>query len=333
LLLYGKEEPGEKTRRMSPTRKRQIGAVTIVIALGAFGWAHASDDGDLNRVANGDFETGFLSLSLPVVSHFPLVVNGWGSRGRTPDVIADPELASSGSHALRLTSSPRNPGHLLQDLTLTMTSYRLGISFRAESGSQEIRLLTDWDREEPGMGRSALTLLLTPEGIEITTSAGSWDLMQALEPDRWHELEIIADARQGTHTFSLDGHPVMSLPGVLDAPPRTLVLGESGMGSASSYVYDDIGLTQLAEEELASLRADVLTSFAGSDLASLSARFEAAAATLARGAPKLALHELSAARRLLAATRGDTRRPDTTDIEGTERMLGALDALIALLDS
>jgi hypothetical protein len=250
-----------------------------------------------------------------------------------PDVIADPDFAPSGSYALRLTSAPRSPGHLLQDLTLTMTSYRLGISFLAESGTQEIRLLTDWDRGEPGEGRSALSLLLTPEGIEITTPAGTWDFVQALEPEQWHRLEIIADARLGTHTLSLDGHPVMSLPGLSDVPPRTLVLGESGIGQASSYVYDDIGLTQLAEEELALVRADVLTSFAGPDLGRLNARFEAAAATLARGAPMLALHELSAARRLLAATRGDTRRDDTADIEGTERMLGALDALIDLLDS
>jgi hypothetical protein len=304
----------------------------MAIALGAFGWAYADGGGELNRVANGDFETGFLSLSLPAVSYFPLVVNGWGSRGTTPVVAADQDLAFGGTHAVRLTSSTRAPGHLIQDLPLSMTSYRLEVAFLAEEGAQEIRLLTDWDRGHPRDGQSALTLLLTAEGVEITTPAGSWDLVRPLEAGIWHELEIVADARLGTHTVSLNGLSLMSLPGLSQTPPSTLVLGESGVGPASSYLYDDIALAQLAEVELAALRVDVLTSVADSSLGNLSARLDAAASSLARGVPRLALPELSAARRLLAATRGSGGRAGTSDIEGTEQMLRALDTLIDLLE-
>lgn len=312
------------------SRMRQIGVAAVVVAMGMLGMARANTDGDLNRVANGGFETGFLSLSLPLVSHFPLVVNGWGSRGATPEVIADSELAFEGEYALRLASRPRATAHLIQDLPLTTTSYRLEVAFLAESGAQEVRLLAEWDRQEPRDGRSALTLLLTPGGIEITTAAGRWDLLQPLEAGQWHRLEIVADARTGTQTVSLDGRTAMSLPGLPEVPPKTLVLGESGIGAASSYLYDGIRLTQLAETELAALRVDVMTSFAGPEFTSVSGRLEAAAATLARGAPVLALSELSAARRMLAMTRRDEQAEDT-DLEASDRMLRALDALIELL--
>jgi hypothetical protein len=311
-------------------RLRQIGVGAAIVAVGMLGMARATTDGNLDRVANGGFETGFLSLSLPVVSHFPLVMNGWGSRGATPAIVADPELAFEGEHALRLASRPRATAHLIQDLTLTTTSYRLELAFLAESGAQEVRLLADWDRQEPRDGRSALTLLLTPDGIEITTAVGSWDLLQPLEAGQWHRLEIVADARTGTHTVSLDGRTAMSLPGLPDVPPTTIVLGESGIGAASSYLYDGIRLTQLAEAELAELRMDVMTSFAGPEFANLSERLEVAAATLARGAPVLARSELSAARRLLVTTSRD-RRAEVTDLETSERLLRTLDALIELL--
>jgi len=312
------------------SRMRQIGVATLVVAIGMLGMARANADGDLNRVANGGFETGFLSLSLPVVSHFPLVVNGWGSRGAAPEVIADSEIAFEGEHALRLTSRPRATAHLLQDLPLTMTSYRLELAFLVESGEQEVRLLAEWDRQEPRDGRSALVLLLTADGIEITTAAGRWDLVQSIELGRWHQLEIVADARTGTHTVSLNGRTAMSLPGIPDAPPKTLVLGESGVGSASSYLYDGIRLTQLAEAELAALRVDVMTSFAGPEFGRLSARLDAAAATLARGTPMLARSELNAARRLLVTTRRDGQAEDA-DLDARDQMLRALDALIELL--
>ena len=314
------------------SKLRQIGIAAVIVALGMLGMAGANSDGDLNRVANGGFETGFLSLSLPVVSHFPLVVNGWGSRGATPEVVADSELAFEGEYALRLASRPRATAHLLQDLSLTTTSYRLELAFLAESGAQEVRLLAEWNRQEPLDGKSALTLLLTPDGIEITTGAGSWDLVQPLEAGQWHRLEIVADARTGAHTVSLDGHTAMSLPGLPNVPPKTLLLGESGIGAASSYLYDGIRLTQLAQAELVALRVEVMTSFAGSEFAGLSGHLQAAAATLARGAPVLALSELSAARRLLAATR--TRRDgqaEDTNVEANDRVLRALDALIELL--
>jgi len=317
---------------MSSDNVRQIGATALVVAMGVLGMAQASTDADLNRVVNGGFETGFLSLSLPVVSNFPLVVNGWGARGAAPEVVADPELAFEGDYALRLESRPRATAHLLQDLPLTVTSYRLELAFLAEAGVQEVRLLSEWDRGEPQDGRSVLTLLLTVDGIEITTSAGRWDLLQALEPGQWHQLEIVADARAGAHTISLDGRTVMSLPGLPDVPPTTLVLGESGIGSGSSYLYDDIRLTQLAESELASLRADVMTSFAGLEFSRLSTRLEAAAATLARGAPALALPELSAARRLLDPSHRDGQQAENTDLEASDRMRHALDAVIELLE-
>jgi len=312
------------------SRMRVIGLAAVVVAMGMLGMAGANTDGDLNRVANGGFETGFLSLSLPVVSHFPLVVNGWGSRGAAPEVVADSELAFEGEYALRLSSRPRATVHLLQDLSLATTSYRLELAFQPESGAQEVRLLADWNRQEPRDGRGALTLLLTPDGIEISTAAGRWDLVQPLEAGRWHRLEIVADGRTGTHTVSLDGHTAMSLPGLPDTPPKTLVLGESDIGFASSYLYDGIRLTQLAETELAALRVDVMTSFAGTNFGSMSARLEAAAATLARGAPVLAVSELNAARRLLGANQGDGRAGDT-DPEAIDRMLRALDAVVELL--
>jgi hypothetical protein len=175
-----------------------------------------------------------------------------------------------------------------------------------------------------------LTLLLTPDGIEITTGAGSWDLVQPLEAGEWHRLEIVADARTGTHTVSLDGNTAMSLPGLPEAPPKTLLLGESGIGAASSYLYDGIRLTQLAEAELAALRVEVMTSFAGLEFTRLSGHLQAAASTLARGAPVLALSELSAARRLLAGSRREGQTGDAS-LEANDRVLRALDALIELL--
>jgi hypothetical protein len=311
-------------------RLRRISVAAAVVAVVTLGMARASTDEDLNRVANGGFETGFLSLSLPVVNHFPLVVNGWGSRGATPGIVADSERAFEGEHMLRLASRPRDTAHLLQDLALTTASYRLELAFLAESGVQEVRLLAEWDRQEPRDGKSALSLLLTPDGVEITTAAGRWDLVQPLEAGQWHRLEIVADARTSTHTVSLDGRAAMSLPGISEVPPSTLVLGESGIGSASSYLYDGIRLTQLAEAELAALRLDVMTAFAGPEFASLSGHLEIAAATMARGAPVLALSELNAARRLLVSARRD-RQAENTGLEASNQILRDLDALIELL--
>ncbi|MFQ5743346.1 MAG: hypothetical protein ACE5HV_07130 [Acidobacteriota bacterium] len=266
----------------------------------AAGWLFAREADPLNRVADGDFEAGFVSLSLPAVDHFPLVINGWATRGTpVPEIINDSNQAFEGSHALRLRSHPREPVHLLQDLPLSTTSYRLELAFYPEAGRQAVKLLSGWDREVPGSEQFAIGIFLSADGWQVITPAGRWSLDQPISTDRWHSLEVVSDARTDVQTVALDGHLAVSLPGLPVAPPTTLLIGDSGRGGESSYRYDSLRLVQLAEEELFEVRLEASSVLSDDPLRWMTTRLEAAAAALDRGAPTLALPELRAARRLL----------------------------------
>lgn len=314
----------------SPARIR--GVVLLLSATLALGYSYADPGASLNRVANGGFETGFLSLALPAVSRFPLVVNGWAARGiPAPLVTADARIPIEGAHALRLASAPRSPVHVLQDLPLSSTSYRLELAFQPQQGSQAVRLLSSWDRGDPGGGVVALAVLLTPRGLEVTTPDGTWTFDQELAPLQWHWLEVVSDARTGVQTVTVDGATSMSLPGIAAEPPETLLIGEAGGPGSSTYLYDAVWLAQLPEAELAALRSEVSSSPTLSQTHGLSSRLEAAAAALARGSTMLALSELEAARRLLVAA---TEGPPAADLDAGARVAAqrARIGLTALID-
>jgi hypothetical protein len=311
---------------------KTLGVLLLLSAAWMPASGFAASGEPLNRVANGGFESGFLSLSLPSVSRFPMVVNGWAARGTPiPRVSADPRVAFEGVHALRLASAPRSPVQVLQDLPLSSTSYRLALAFQPQSGSQVVRLLSSWDRGDPGGGVVAVAVALAPTGIEVVTSAGAWSMEHDLVAGQWHWLEVVSDARTGVQTVTLDGAASMSLPGIPSDPPQTLLIGDLGGADSSSYLYDSIWLAQLPEAELAALRSEVSAAGTLSQTPGLASRLDAAATALRRGSTILALSELEAARRLLGGTAVQEAARAAGDEEATGRALLALAALIDLL--
>jgi hypothetical protein len=282
------------------------------------GSASAQQD-RLNRVADGGFEGTGVSLSLPATTPFPMFSGGWASRGDgLPEVVENRSFR--GAAALRLRTAPERPLQVLQDVPLTGPAFGMRFAFLIEGGEQTLRLLERWDRNAPSAGTPAFEARISAGGITFTTPAGTWRAEVAIGPDRWHALSVIADPRSGAQTVRLDGVALITLPGMPSRTPSTLILA-GGDADAGSFVYDDIEVLSLVDLELATIRAAVgLLELATRD--ELLDRFAVAAVALERGSEALALPELRAARRLLAA-----REP------ATENLAQAVDELIDLVEA
>jgi hypothetical protein len=274
---------------------------------------------DVNRVADGDFENGFVSLSLPASAHFPMFSGGWASRGgRAPEVVNGD--AYEGALSLRLVSRPTDPLQIIQDLPVNSSSYGMRFAFLIEDGDQTIRLLDGWDRGSPASGTPAFEARISSAGIDFATPAGSWRVTTPIAPLEWHALSVIADPRTGTHSVRLDGVPLMALPGVSTRRPSTIIFGGVA-GASGTFRYDAVEVMSLVDLELATIRDGV----ARLDIPTRDAvldRLAAAGAALTRGSETLALPELGVARNMLG-----------TSALATENLRRALADLIELIEA
>ena len=292
----------------------------------------------LNRVADGGFENGFVSLALPAMQRFPMVANGWASRGpRAPELIEGADAAYEGLWALRLTTRPGEDLYLIQDLPLNGRGYVVQFAFYYEAGTQTVRLLTAWDRGNPGEGDPAFAATISAAGIDVQTPEGRWTVSLPLTASQWYVLRVVADPCEQSQSVYLDGSQVLLLPGTAASAPRTLVIGNSG-ATGGAFRYDAIEAFSLIDIELETLRqrARLLEDpIRGWTLR----RFDAAASALSQNAPTLALPELDVARSLMAlamlpvdAAPGDLR----TTIAGHRLALElgrGIDDLIELIDA
>ena len=311
--------------------------VTGMAALGLLAAATlaAAQEAQLNRVADGGFESGFVSLSLPAGARLPMFSGGWASRGsRTPEIIERPG-GYQGARALRVASRPDDPLLLLQDLPFNGAGFGLRLAFRVEEGSQTIRLLTDWDRHDPAGGQIAFAVTIHPASLTFATPGGQWEIPADLAAGNWHTLSVLADPRSGVQSIDLDGRQVLALPGVPAQRPATLLLGGADRQSGS-FLYDAVEVVSLVDLEIGLLREAGVRLDPGARGALLG-RLDAVVMALDRGAPALALPELDAARTLL----GWSRQRTLADRDGTAASLrtaaliaemeGAVDSLIELI--
>ena len=269
----------------------------------AFGllWASygVAQEHSLNRVADGDFESGFVSLSLPAAPQFPMFSGGWASRGRrVPDLVQ--EEAFEGLVSMRIDTRPADPLQIIQDLPVNSPAYGMRFAFFIERGSQTVRLLDAWDHRLPGSGTPAFEARISATGIRFTTPAGSWQFDGDIAPRQWHTLSVIADPRTDTQSVRLDGVPAISLPGVSLRRPSTIVLGGSATDTGT-FRYDAIEVLSLVDLELSMIRDAVATLDIPAS-AAIGDRLAAAAAALDRGSSVLALPELGVARNMLGST-------------------------------
>ncbi len=293
----------------------------------------------LNRVADGGFENGFVSLALPAMQRFPMVANGWASRGpRAPEVIEGIDAAYEGLRALRLATQPGEDLHLIQDLPLNGGGYIVRFAFFYEYGAQTVSLLTAWDRGNADAGDPAFVATMSGAGIDVQTPEGRWTVSLPLTASQWYVLQVVADPRDQSQSVFLDGSQVLLLPGTAASTPRmTLVIGNSG-DTGGAFRYDAIEAFSLIDLELEALRQAARRledPIRGWTLR----RFDAAASALSQNAPTLALPELDVARSLMAsamlpvdAAPGDLRAA----IAGYRLALDmgrGIDDLIALIDA
>lgn len=246
-----------------------------------------------NLVVGGDFELEGVSLRLPEVSPFPLIVGGWGSRTDAPAAALTSRTAWSGAAALEITSTPDESAYAIQDTPQATPGFVFGIAVQRERGRQSIALFGEWDRMDPGAD-ALLRLDLRSGAIRVHTPAGAWDFAATLGDGGWHSIEVRIDPRTEVGLLRLDDQPLGAFPtGTLEAP-RTLVLGGRARGDAI-YRYDDVRLQRLPEIELNALIERVRSAGYGA----AERRLEAAKAALAAGAPRMMAAELRAARRLI----------------------------------
>ena len=278
--------------------RKKLGILAGVFVLIGAGSVLAQERG-LNRVVDGDFENGVVSLSLPAVSRFPVFSGGWASRGqRVPDIVEG--RAFAGTRSVRLASRPQDTLQLIQDLPFNSPAFGLRFAFLIEDGSQRVRLLGGWDRGEADDVAAVFEARLSTSGIGFTTAAGTWQINGDIAPYEWHTLTVIADPRRGTHNIWLDGRSVMSLPGVSGERPSTILIG-GDVADSGSFRYDAVEVLSLVDLELATIR-DSVAALDHSSRTALLARIGAAASALDRGAPTLALPELGVSRNMLGTT-------------------------------
>ena len=261
-----------------------------------------------NLVVGGDFELEGVSLRLPEVSPFPLIVGGWGSRTDAPAAALPSFAARSGAAALEISSTANASAYAIQDVPQSTPGFVFGIAVQRERGRQSIALLGDWDRMDPGAD-ALLRLDLRSGAIRVRTPAGSWDFDASLADGRWHDIQVRVDPRTEVAVLRLDDQSLGAFPtGTIEAP-RTLILGGNARGEAV-YRYDEVRLHRLPEIELSALIERVRA--AGNGAAER--RLEAARTALAAGAPRMMAAELRAARRLIEGASDAASAAATADL-------------------
>jgi len=316
-----------------PMRKNRFSASALVaIAVLAAALPVRGQETSMNRLTDGDFESGFVSLSLPPLVPFPVFFGGWTSRGdRRPEIVPD---AFEGTRALRVSTRPDDPTQVIQDLPLNGTGVAVSFAFLIESGSQTIRLATDWNRRDTWDGEATFEATISEAGLSFSTPAGRWELNARIAPQVWHRLSIVADPRQGTQSVRLDGRQVASLPGLAMRRASTLLIA-AGARDQGTFRYDSVETVSLVDLEISALR-DATRTLDPSTRAPVLERLGAAQSALQRGAPTLALPELGVVHSLLrsAAQRADAMlesaadEPSATDLSRLQRAVADLIELI-----
>ena len=296
----------------------RIGGLLAAFVL--LGSSHAAaQERSLNRVADGDFESGFIGLNLAAVDQFPMFSGGWASRGRrVPDLVQ--EETFEGLVSMLIDTRPGDPLQVIQDLPVNSPAYGMRFAFFIERGSQTVRLLNAWDHRQPDSGTPAFEVRISARGILFTTPAGSWRFDGDIAPRQWHTLSVIADPRTDTQSVRLDGVALLSLPGVALRRPSTIVLGGSATDTGT-FRYDAIEVLSLVDLELSMIR-DAVATLDIPARAAIGDRLAAAAAALDRGSSVLALPELGVARNMLGST-----------ARATENLRRAITELIELMEA
>ncbi len=248
-----------------------------------------------NLLAAGGFEFESVSLRLPELSPFPLVVGGWGSRADDAGAAAATAVARDGVRALEITSRAESPAHVIQDVPLGTVGFVFRAAVQRRRGQQSISLQGEWDRMDPD-ARALVRLDLRASNIRITTTAGNWSVPVALDDRDWHEVELRSDPRTGQVAVSIDGVLQGLFPGAPVDIPRTVILGGQRGESRSAFRYDNLALLRLPEIELLALRDTLAASGAP---ASVQRRFGSAHQALLAGSPGMMVAELRAITRLL----------------------------------
>lgn len=257
-----------------------------------------------NLLAAGGFEFESVSLRLPELSPFPLVVGGWGSRADDAGAAATTAVARGGVRALEISSRADSPAHVIQDVPLGTVGFVFRAAVQRRRGQQSISLQGEWDRMDPD-ARALVRLDLRASNIRITTTAGSWSVPVALADRDWHEIELRSDPRTGQVAVSIDGILQGLFPGAPVDVPKTVILGGHRGQSRSAFRYDDLVLLRLPEIELLALR-EALSD--GDAPAGIQRRLRAAHQALQAGSPGMMAAELRAVARLLNPVRNASVR-------------------------
>lgn len=296
----------------------RAGALLLVIGAGAA--AVPFEELVVDRVVDGSFESGVVSLTLPVDAELPLFASGWATRGTPVPAVVEDTSAWHGTRALDLRGGTTGPVHVVQDLPVATRGTSLRLAFLPVRGTQVLRLLTSWDRGSTAEAEAALELGLGPDGIDVRTPAGSWRLDAPLGDALWHRLEVVADPRSGLQTLTLDEATTLSVPGIATATPRTLLL-EAPAGPPSHFRWDALGLAPLPDLELQLLRSQAMRNLDADAARWLLPRLDGAATALSRGQGALAVPELRAAHRQLGGN----------DDGAARELRGVLERLLELL--
>lgn len=248
-----------------------------------------------NLLAAGGFEFESVSLRLPELSPFPLVVGGWGSRADDAGAAAATAIARGGLRALEITSRAESRAHVIQDAPFGTVGFVFRAAVQRRRGQQSISLQGEWDRMDPD-AKALVRLDLRARNIRITTIAGSWSVPVPLDDRDWHELEVRADPRTGQVALSIDGTLRGLFPGAPVDVPKTVILGGQRGESRSTFRYDDLTLLRLPEIELLALRETIAANGAPDGV---QRRLSVAHQALLAGSPGMMVAELRAITRLL----------------------------------
>ena len=279
-----------------PANLLRAGVVFAVAAWGGVATAQEAPERPLNRVADGNFESGFVSLRLPPDAPLPMFWGGWVSRGRRVPLMPANDSFDDG-RSLRIVATASDPVQVMQDLPVNGRGYGARFAFLIEEGEQSVRLLQRGGDGRLDTARPAFEATISTERMRFTTPDGSWEIVVPVTPGAWHVLSVVADPRTGAQSVRLDGAPLIALPGVAPGRATTLMLGGVA-GERGVFRYDAIEIVSLTDLEMMIAReaADRLDEPLR---ATIRARLSAAATALERGSHVLALPELTVARGLL----------------------------------
>jgi hypothetical protein len=277
-------------------RQRRLIRIGLFAAFAAGGTLPAfGQESPANLLAAGGFEFEGISLRLPEVSPFPLVVGGWGSRA--DDSTAAVAVTRDGRQALEITNDARRAAYVIQDAPLATAGFVFRAAVQRRSGRQFITLHGAWDRMDPEAA-ALVRLDLRAAVLRVTTADGSWVVPGQLNDGAWHELELVSDPRTNQVTLRVNGTLRGTFPGATNRVPRTVILGGHRGAAVSAFRYDDLVLERLPELELAALQ-QVLAE--GDAPAAVQRRIDAARQAMFAGSPRMMAAELRAAGRLLEA--------------------------------